>query len=252
MGEMSCPGCGRENRPGARYCSGCGAGLRRCDACGAELPPDAQFCDTCGTHVEPDAPAAVAQTRKVVTIVFADLAGSTQFQESIDPESVRRMMDHFYAALREAVERHSGVVVKHIGDGVMAAFGVDAIAEDDAWRAVEAAAAMQEAFCGLGWDTKLALRVGVNTGEVIVSEGERDVVGDAVNVAARLESSADAGEVLVGAETWRLTRHLAVFEAVPPLTLRGKSEPVPAYRLLSARAPLLDAAAPFVGRVGEL
>ena len=225
----------------------------RCPACGVELPADARFCDGCGTPVaEPVVAAPLAQTRKTVTVVFADLAGSTGVQETLDPESVRHLMDRVYAALRAAVEAHAGVTVKFTGDGLMAGFGVQAVAEDDAWRAVQAAWAMQEAIAGLDASVDLSLRVGVNTGEVIVTEGENDVVGDAVNVAARLESAAPAGGVLVGEETWRLTRHLAEFEAVAPLVLRGKAEPVAAHRLVSLAGSALEAAIAFVGREDEL
>src|SRR5205814_495972 len=152
--------------------------------------------------------APIGQTRKVVTVLFADLAGSTSFQEALDPESVRRMMDRFNRVLRAAVDAHAGTFVKFTGDGLMAAFGVPAVAEDDAWRAVQTAAAMQAAFRDLQWGGEISLRVGVNTGEVIVAEGDADVVGDVVNVAARLEAEAGAGGVLVGEETWRRTRRL--------------------------------------------
>ncbi|MDQ1373583.1 MAG: hypothetical protein QOJ09_921, partial [Actinomycetota bacterium] len=256
---MSCPGCGRDNRQGARFCIDCGTALAaRCPECDAELPPGARFCDGCGAAVgaaldpAPLERAPLEQARKVVTVVFADLAGSTSVQERQDPESARRMIDRFYAALRPEVQRHGGTVVKLTGDGLMAAFGVDTVGEDDAWRAVQAASGLQAAFADLGLPDPLTLRVGVNTGEVIVTAGDADVVGDVVNVAARLEAAAGPGHVLVGEETWRLTRHLARFEAVAPLTLRGKSEPVPAYRLLAVSEPGVDGTAPFVGRDVEL
>ena len=254
MSEMTCPACGAGNRPGARFCLECGAALAlRCASCNAELPPGARFCDECGTPVgeRPSAPAPTV-ARKVVSIVFADLQGSTALQETLDAESVRRLMDDFYAALRSAIEAHGGTVVKFIGDGVMAGFGVGAVAEDDAWRAVQAATAMQDAFATLGWRADVALRVGVNTGEVIVTEGDTDVVGDAVNVAARLEAAAGPGGILVGEETWRVTRHQAAYEAVEPLVLRGKSEPVPAWRLIGFGAAAVEATASFVGRDLEL
>lgn len=251
---MTCPACGAGNRPGARFCLECGTALvARCASCNAELPDRAKYCDGCGTSVEPGAPASTpAVARKVVSVVFADLEGSTALQEALDAESVRRLMDEFYGALRGAIEAHGGTVVKFIGDGVMAGFGIGAVSEDDAWRSVQAATAMQDAFTALGWSPDVALRVGVNTGEVIVTEGDADVVGDAVNVAARLESAAARGGILVGEETWRLTRHRAQYEEVTPLELRGKARPVPAYRLLGTTAPLPDPSAPFVGREAEL
>lgn len=271
---MTCGGCGRANRSGARFCLHCGAPLgTTCPSCDAELPPGARFCDGCGEAVEASvvagAPAAAAptsaagQTRKVVTVLFADLAGSTSFQETLDPESVRRMMDRFNQVLRAAVDAHAGTFVKFTGDGLMAAFGVPIVAEDDAWRAVQTAAAMQAAFRDLGWGGDVSLRVGINTGEVIVAQWDADVVGDVVNVAARLETAAGDGGVLVGEETWRLTRHLADFQPQAPLVVRGRAEPVVAYRLIGlppaggdggdeARAGSVAPVGAFVGRRAEL
>src|SRR5581483_194481 len=183
-------------------------------------------------------------------------------QEGMDPESVRTLMAGYYAAMREAVDAHAGKVVKFVGDGVMAVFGVPDVAEDDALRAVRAAAAMQSAFQPIAaavaaqQGAALALRVGVNTGEVVVDADDADVVGDAVNVAARLESAASPGEVLVGEETWRLTRHTAAFDAVPALTLKGRAAAVTAHRLIGLNVDVdvgaSDAGAPFVGRGEEL
>lgn len=259
---MECAECGTQNREGGRFCLSCGSPLtHRCDACGTELPPGARFCDGCGAAVG-EAPVEAAPkvegARKVVTLVFADLAGSTSLQERMDAESVRRVMDRFYDAMRSSVSSHSGTVVKFMGDGLMAAFGVPTVAEDDAVRAVRAAAAMQDAFVAVAeevareWDAEVGLRVGVNTGEVVVAEGEDDVVGDAVNVAARLEHAAGEGHVLVGQETWRLTRDLFTFEEVPALDLKGKAERVPGYRLVSLTPPAAEGLSPFVGRDREL
>ena len=258
---MNCPSCDGKNREDARFCKFCGTDLlSRCRMCGAILDEDARFCDACGTSVEdrPAAPApmpTVAAARKVVTVLFADLSGSTALEERMDAESVRSILDRFYAAMRAEIERHCGRVVKFTGDGVMAAFGVPEVHEDDASRAIDAALAMREELVQLANDLQLdvALNIGVNTGEVVVSETDDDVVGDAVNVAARLEGAATGGEILVGEETWRLTRASSRYEAVEPLTLKGKAEPVPAYRLLSVDERTADsAAAPFVGREAEL
>ncbi len=259
---MICAACGEANREAARFCDGCGEPLSsRCATCENELRPGARFCDGCGVAVD-DAPTEVAPkvdgARKVVTLVFADLAGSTSLQERMDAESVRRVMDRFYDVMREAITSHSGTVVKFMGDGLMAAFGVPTVAEDDAVRAVRAAAAMQEAFVAVAeevsreWDAHVGLRVGVNTGEVVVAEGEDDVVGDAVNVAARLEHAAGESQVLVGQETWRLTRDLFTFDEVPALELKGKAERVPGYRLVSLTPPAAEDLSPFVGRDREL
>jgi Adenylate and Guanylate cyclase catalytic domain/Double zinc ribbon len=179
---MECATCGKVNRDGARFCSKCGGPLvPRCPQCGNEVEPDAGFCDTCGAPVGDTAPAP-AETRKVVTVVFADLAGSTSLHERLDAESVRRVMERYYAALRAVVEEHDGTVVKLMGDGVMAAFGVPKVREDDALRAVRAGVAMQASFADLANELTdrvgaLALRVGVNSGEVVVRDDDRDIVG---------------------------------------------------------------------------
>ena len=202
---------------------------------------------------------APAQSRKTVTVLFADLAGSTGLAEDIDPETVRTVMDQFYAVLRTTIEDHRGRVVKFTGDGTMAVFGVPDVREDDARRALEAASDLQSRFDRLAGELRVthgvatALRIGINTGEVVVSVGDDDVVGDAVNVAARLEHDAGPGGVLVGPETWRLTRAGATFEPHMRLAVRGRSEPVDAFRLVDLSPSDPEAApAPFVGRDGEL
>src|SRR4051794_8577686 len=252
---MRCLGCGADNRDDARFCAACGVRIAaRCSTCERELVAGARFCDGCG------APVAVAdgagdageQTRKTLTIVFADLQGSTGLQERMDPELVRALMGRYYASMRQAVEAHGGKVVKFVGDGAMAVFGVPEVAEDDALRAVRAAVDMQTAFEPLAGEHDLALRVGVNTGEVVVDADDADVVGDAVNVAARLEGAAGPGEVVVGEDTWRLTRHAARFQAPTALALKGRAEAVAAHRLLGFVDDTDTTTAPFVGRIEEL
>jgi len=255
---MTCGSCGRANRATARFCGGCGKPLApRCPTCGAESEPDAQFCDVCGTSLvaRPVAEAAVA--RKVVTTVFADLIGSTALHERLDAESARRLMDHYYRALRAAVETHGGTVVKLLGDGVMAAFGVPRVAEDDAVRAVRAAIDMQRAFREVvreqgGMKGDIGLRVAVNTGEVVVSADHTDVVGDPVNVAARLQQEAHDGDVLIGESTRRLVSHVMTLAPFGALTLKGRSEKVAAYRVVSLDRPADAPTTAFVGRDDEL
>lgn len=200
------------------------------------------------------------EVRKVVTILFADLAGSTSLQEQMDPESVRRVMDRFYSTMRSEVEAVGGVVVKFTGDGVMAGFGIRGVREDDALRAIRAAVAMQESFAVFAQEIRdrrgadVSLRIGINTGEVVVSDEDDDVVGDVVNVAARLEHAATPGSILIGGGTWRLTRHDVSFEPVAPLDLKGKAEAVPAHRVVSlaGRGDDEGVAATFVGRTTEM
>ena len=202
-----------------------------CPSCGRENADDARFCNACGAEL------AVAErqreSRKVVTVLFCDLVGSTALGESTDPEALRARMRRYFADLRTILERHGGAVEKFVGDAVMAVFGIPAAHEDDALRAVRAAWEMREAVSAHG----LSARIGVNTGEVVVGgEGETLVTGDAVNVAARLEQSAPAGEVLLGSETRLLVRDAVRVEPVKPLALKGKSQPVAAFRLLEVIA----------------
>ena len=192
------------------------------------------------------------EQRKVVTVLFCDLVGSTALGESTDPEALRARMRRYFEDLRAILERHGGSVEKFAGDAVMAVFGIPTSHEDDALRAVRAAFEMREAIAGHG----LEARIGINTGEVVVGgEGETLVTGDAVNVAARLEQAADSGEILIGQETRLLVRDAVRAESVEPLALKGKSEPVGAYRLIeviddaSPVARHLDT--PLVGRERE-
>jgi class 3 adenylate cyclase/tetratricopeptide (TPR) repeat protein len=196
-----------------------------------------------------------------VTIVFCDLVGSTALGERLDAESVRYMMVRYFEQARRVIERHGGTVEKFVGDAVMAVFGVPVVHEDDALRAVRAAAELRDAVELLNLELershgeRLQLRIGVNTGEVVTVAEEWLVTGDAVNVAARLEQAADPDEVLLGEPTYSLVRNAVRAEAVQPLVAKGKSEPLAAYRLFEVsafgQAPL-RAGTPVVGRGGEL
>lgn len=255
----NCTVCGAANREGAQFCAACGAPVAvPCTRCGRSLDAGAAYCDSCGSPTARDSEPIAKQARKVLSVVFADLVGSTAMQEHMDPEAVRRLMDRCYRVLQEAVDDAGGRVVKFVGDGVMAVFGVPEIGEDDALRAVKSAANMVTAVGALAADLPwteragLALRVGINTGEVVVDAVDADIVGDVVNVAARLEAAAPAGGVLVGEATWRLTRHAAVFEALDPVEVRGRSQPVIAHRFVALTAPEEIATTSFVGRHSEL
>jgi class 3 adenylate cyclase/tetratricopeptide (TPR) repeat protein len=189
------------------------------------------------------------EVRKTVTILFCDIVDSTGQGESTDPEVVRSRLARFFDEMKTVIERHGGTVEKFIGDAVMAVFGVPIAHEDDALRACRAAIEMQEASPGL----EIEGRIGLMTGEVVTGTEERLATGDAVNVAARLEQAALPGEVLVGEPTVRLVREAAEVEPVEPLELKGKAEPVPAYRLLRVRdAPEWRHDVRFVGREHEL
>ena len=203
--------------------------------------------------------------RKTVSIVFSDLKGSTNLGEALDSEALREVMNRYFEEMRAALLHHGGTIEKYIGDAVMAVFGLPTLHEDDALRAVRAAAEMQRRLAELNdelervWGVRLTNRTGVNTGEVVAGDpttGQRLVTGDAVNVAARLEQAAPAMEVLLGDLTYQLVRDAVEVEEVEPLELKGKSERVPAYRLISV-AEIGEGVArrtdsPMVGREREL
>ncbi len=213
-----------------------------------------------------EAPEGVPrEVRKTVTVVFADVTGSTALGERLDPESMRQIMTRYFEEMRTALERHGGTVEKFIGDAVMAVFGIPVVHEDDALRAVRAAFDMRRALAALNadlerdWGVDLAARIGVNTGEVVAGDpaaGQTLVTGDAVNVAARLEQAASADEILLGEATHRLVRDAAFVEAVDPITMKGKAERVPAFRLLDVNPEAAGVErrfdSPMVGRDGQL
>jgi class 3 adenylate cyclase/ketosteroid isomerase-like protein len=254
---MDCASCGRANRPGARFCGGCGSPLApRCPACGNQSQPGAQFCDACGAPLGA-AGAPAAEARKVVTIVFADLIGSTALHERLDAESARRLMDRYHRSMGAVVESHGGTVMQLLGDGVLAGFGVPRVSEDDALRAVRAAVGMQQAFrelvaeqAGLAGD--IGLRVAVNTGEVVAGDDHTHVMGDPVNVAARLQQEARDGDVLLGESTQRLVAEKVTLARLGSFVLKGKAEPVATYRVVSLERPAGAPAIAFVGREQEL
>src|SRR2546429_3063866 len=218
-----------------------------CTNCGRTLDGEFAFCPYCGAALTVKAPAR--EQRKTVTVLFCDVTGSTALGESTDPEALRAVLARYFERMKGIVESHGGNVEKFIGDAVMAVFGVPQAHEDDALRAVRAAVEMREALPELG----VQARIGVDTGEVVTGTEERLATGDTVNVAARLEQAASPGEILIGDETMRLVRGAVEAEPVEPLELKGKSEPVPAYRLLQVKGePGRRHAAPLVGREREL
>jgi class 3 adenylate cyclase/tetratricopeptide (TPR) repeat protein len=205
------------------------------------------------------------ESRRTVTVVFTDVTGSTALGETLDPEAVRRVMERYFQTASDVIERHGGTVEKFIGDAVMAVFGVPRLHEDDALRAVRAAAEMQQALGALNeeldrdWGVMLQTRTGVNTGEVVAGDpggtGHALVTGDAVNVAARLEQLAGPGEILIGDTTRALTENAIRVAAVGPLDARGKSSPLTAWLLLEVLDDepyrrRLDT--PLIGRGDEL
>jgi class 3 adenylate cyclase/tetratricopeptide (TPR) repeat protein len=227
-----------------------------CENCGTENPEGFRFCGACAAAL-PGAPEP-RQTRKMVTALFCDVTGSTALGEDLDPEVLRGVINRYFADMRATIERHGGTVEKFIGDAVSAVFGIPRVHEDDALRAVRAAAEIRERLPIVAREAgvPLRLRTGVNTGLVLMGEGENLAIGDAVNVAARLEQVAAPGEIVLGADTFRLVRDAVEVEPLEPLNLKGKSQPVTAYRLLRVD-PLAPGVArhlevPLIGRRQEL
>jgi class 3 adenylate cyclase/tetratricopeptide (TPR) repeat protein len=238
-------------------------GMRICQTCGEENPDDFTYCGNCGAQLATR--KAVSDTRKTVTVVFADPKPATADGTPPTPEALRDVMSRYFAGMQQALARHGATVEKFIGDAVMAVFGLPTRHEDDALRAVRAARDMQKALPDLNaafegeYGITLANHIGVNTGEVVAGDaslGQRLVTGDTVNVAARLEQAAGAREILLGDLTYRLVRDAVSVEEVEPLTLKGKSEPVPAFRLLSvgdaAQGVQRRSDTPMIGREKEM
>jgi class 3 adenylate cyclase/tetratricopeptide (TPR) repeat protein len=185
------------------------------------------------------------EVRKVVTVLFTDITGSTGIGQAVDPESLHELLSRYFAEMKRVVERHEGIVLEFIGDAVMAVFGLPRVHEDDALRAVRAAAEMRDTLAALNdeftssWGVSVATRTGVNTGEVLAREpghGQYLVVGDAVNIAARLEQVAEPGEILMGEDTYQLVHDAVTADEVGPLELRGKAALVPAWRFVRVLA----------------
>ncbi len=267
---MICGNCGAENRAGRKFCAECGTALTPpCPSCGAYNEPSEKFCGECGTAlgggaaVARAAKAAVAPVaqaeRRLVSILFVDLVGSTALAEGRDPEETRDLLTRYFDLARDVIVRYGGSVEKFIGDAVMAMWGAPTAHEDDAERAVRAGLDLVAAVKTLG--PTIQARAGVLTGEAAVTVGavgQGMVAGDLVNTASRLQSVAPAGAVLVGEATQRAAARAIAFEPAGDALLKGKTAPVPAWRATRVvaerggrnRAETLEA--PFVGRDDEL
>jgi class 3 adenylate cyclase len=274
---MSCAACGVVNDPGRKFCKQCGARLSlACRSCGATNAPSDKFCGKCGSPLVQSQqvsanPAATESTpgrdadteRRVVSVLFVDLVGFTTFSEGRDAEDVRTMLTHYFDAASDAVQRHGGSVEKFIGDAVMAVWGTPVAHEDDAERAVRSALEIVDRVEALGASLNLNLqaRAGVLTGEAIAVIGAVDqglVTGDLVNTASRLQSAATPGTVLVGERTYRSVSESIACVPVELLSLKGKTEQLPAWlalRVISEMGGSNRGAAPeppFGGRDEEL
>jgi len=241
---MICSSCGGSNAPGKRFCGDCGAPLEGVETAAA---------------APPDAAAAPAAERRLVSVLFADLVGFTAWSESRDAEETRDLLSRYFELARTLIGRYGGTVEKFIGDAVMAVWGTPVATESDAERAVRAALELVASVPEL--DPALAARAGVMTGEAAVTigaEGEGMVAGDLVNTASRIQSEADSGTVLVGEVTRRASEQAIVYETAGEHELKGKTEPAilwRALRVVSGVGGQLKSAgleAPFVGRDREL
>lgn len=271
---MQCISCGVQNRESARFCEGCGATLTSlCPVCESKVSPSARFCDSCGHPLRPaDAQEAAhrpPEDRRIVTVLFADLVGFTTLAEQLDAEDVHAIQSMYFDRMSEEILRFEGTIEKYAGDAILALFGAPAAHEDDPRRALRCALGMQDAMRSVAaesharWGINLALRVGVNTGDVVSGMwdigGRTDhaVSGDAVNVAARLQTVADPGRVAVADSTYRLARDYFVWEPMGDLTVKGRGLPVTAYRVVAARSvqdrvEATGRLTPFIGREHEL
>ena len=256
MATLACRSCGSLVDAAATRCASCGSPTERPQSSGPSL------------QVASDHMARAPEERRVVTVVFADLTGSTQLAERLDPEDMRAILSDVFDALAREVLKLDATVDKYIGDEIMAVFGAPLAHEDDAARAVTAALGMLQAMSALNvplerrYGTRLGLRVGINTGEVVsgvILGGELQaaytVVGDAVNTAKRVQSAAEPGEIIVGERTRQATARSFEYASLPPIVAKGKGNPVPVFRLVRALADEPTAktqpARVFVGRAAE-
>jgi predicted ATPase/class 3 adenylate cyclase len=233
-----------------------------CGGCGKFGSEDARFCSACGSPLAA-APLFERSARKTVTVVFADIAGSTELGDRLDPETVRQIMSRYFRTTRSVLERHGGTVEKFIGDAVMAVFGIPVVHEDDALRATRASVEMAGSLGTLNkelerrWGVSLEVRIGVNTGEVVSGDpsgGQGFATGDAINLAARLQQAAAPGEILIGETTRGLLGDRVTVEEVTPFLVKGKRGSVRAARVLTVTSDTQSTimGSPFVGREEEL
>jgi len=294
---MKCPKCQTENKNEAKFCNECGTKLEvACPKCGNVNRPSSNFCDACGHDLgeSKDAPpldysephsytpkyladkilttrSSIEGERKLVTVLFVDVSDFTSISEQLDPEEVHQMMDGCFKILMDEIHRHEGTINQFTGDGVMALFGAPVAYEDHARRACQSALNIQKAMGRFGqtvnqtYDMEFKLRVGLNSGTVVVGAIGDDLrmdytaVGDTTNLAARMESTAAPGTVLVSENTFKLARDFFEFESLGKAVVKGKAKPQEVYRLIKpgpiatrVEASLAKGWTKFVGRQKEI
>src|SRR5260221_2191716 len=273
MNVMLCPLCQNPNDAAAKFCGQCGAQLEiACAQCGTISSATHKFCPQCGAALE-NAPQAglhsakelaeprPREERRWATVLFADLSDFTKMSERMDAEDVKQLADRCAERMSQEVRRFGGTVLNVVGDQVVAVFGAPQAHDDDAERAVRAGLAIRD--CSLTEDSAhpIKLHIGINTGDLMAGSigppehRKYTVMGDTVNMAARLMSAAPSGSVLVGEETWRATRRVVRYRELPPVAVKGKQQPLSVWEALDAAAvsasrPL--GTAPLVGRDEEL
>jgi class 3 adenylate cyclase/tetratricopeptide (TPR) repeat protein/energy-coupling factor transporter ATP-binding protein EcfA2 len=293
---MKCPKCQTENPETKKFCRKCGSNLSRiCPQCGSECLLEDEFCGECShalgektaasiDYTQPqtytpksiadkilDTRSSIEGERKLVTVLFADVANYTSISEKLDPEEVHQIMDGCFKVLMDEIHRYEGTIDKFTGDGVMALFGAPVAHEDHAQRACYAALAIQRAIeeygekiqkeCGV----EFKMRVGINSGPVIVGSVGNDLrmdytaIGDTTNLASRMETNAKPGTVLVSSYTYKIARDFFNFEPLGKVKVKGKKEPLEAYQLIEAgevetriEAAVARGLTRFVGRKREI
>jgi class 3 adenylate cyclase len=293
---VKCPKCQTENPEEKKFCHKCGASLLRCPHCGAGVQPDHEFCGDCGRRLIAEKPtplldyshpqsytpkflaekilttkSSIEGERKLVTVLFADVANFTALSEKVDPEEIHGIMDGCFKILMDEIHKYEGTINQFTGDGVMALFGAPLAHEDHAVRACHASLAIQHALTEYGEKLKktcgidFKMRIGLNSGPVVVGAIGDDLrmdytaIGDTINLASRMESIAQPGAVLVSGHTQRLARDFFTFSSLGPLQVKGKEDPQDAYELMGSsevktrlEASAVSGLTRFVGRAKEM
>jgi len=275
MQKMKCPKCQYENREDANFCKECGANLEvACSECGTVYELGSKFCDECGYKLGEEIDSAKPEfssegERKHVTVLFSDLSGYTAMSEKLDPEEVKEIMKRIFEPIKQVIQKYEGFIEKFAGDAVMVIFGVPQSHEDDPIRAIKAAREIHSLVEELSPTVEkkigqpLSMHSGINTGLVVTGEinpdkGTHGVAGDAINLASRLSDQAMAGEILVGQNTYYRAEGYFTFEDLKPTEVKGKTEPVQIYKVLSQKEKptttrrLSGIRAELVGRKVEL
>ena len=249
---MECPKCGSSNEKGSNFCIECGKRLEvKCSQCGKALPLSAQFCNECGQDLRAkqelkDSVTPDEGERKYVTVLFSDLSGYTSMSEKLDPEEVKEITSRIFGKIAQVVARYEGFIEKFVGDAIMAIFGIPKAHEDDPVRAIRAAREIHDIVKTLSPEIEkkigkpISMHSGINTGLVVTGQvnmekGTHGVAGDTINLAFRLSGSAKSDEIIVGLDTWRQTEGHFSFEALGPTTVKGKTDSVQVYKLLSLK-----------------